>query len=448
MNQPNVLWIMTDQQQSRAMGLLDSSYKTPHLDDLARSGVRFDKHITVSAQCTPARAAWMTGQYPHQVGVNQLGHALSTDRHTVAKEFRKAGYETAYFGKWHLYTPVEQHGFDITEYEPGPYLDYGGGIESEDSIQWSHLDGITAAQALNYLEKRDSGKPFFTVVSWHMPHPGTTFGPFELIERYAHEFDPAAIPVPSSFYTDDLNTKPDHQRLRAQDDQCRLTEQTVREDAQKYRSMLRLMDWHLGRLLDMLDRQDLTENTIVLFTSDHGDMQGAHRLRLKGVVPYRELYEVPLLLRIPKCTRPGQVVSRLTSSAAVPGTLLDAAGIPVPDCFEGGSLLPLLADSSPQKAKAEDYVFFEHYKAYWGFHPFRGIQTPKWKYVYYYMDDKEEMYDLAQDPDEVFNVAAREDLAALKANLKSMVDEWWEQTGALSVQPVKVPETGKWAELV
>ncbi|WP_134698603.1 sulfatase [Ammoniphilus sp. YIM 78166] len=444
MKKPNVLWIMTDQQRSEAMGCLDPSYKSPNLDELASRSIRFDKHITTAAQCTPARATWMTGRYPHQVGVNQIGHGLSTELPTVGKEFQKHGYETAYFGKWHLFTPVEEHGFEITEGPTNGYLDFGGG-QAENVRAWSHQDAIATAQALHYLDHYSGDKPFFTILSWNMPHPGG--GPFELIEQFAGEHPLEKMPVPRSFYEDDLSTKPEHQRMRATSEESEMDEEIIRQDAQKYRTMIQQMDWHLGRVLKMLKHRGLAENTVILYTSDHGDLQGAHRLRLKGVVPYKELYEVPLLLHIPGRTEQGGVVTRITSSAAVPGTLLDIAGAPVPDCFEGGSLLPMIESPDSMNATEDDYVFIEHYKAYWGFHPFRGIQTHRWKYVYYYNEDVEEMYDLVNDPDELRNAAYDQENAEIKRKFRQQVDTWWEQTGALRVQPVKFPGRGPWAEV-
>ncbi|WP_167859027.1 sulfatase family protein [Paenibacillus cymbidii] len=445
MGRPNLLWIMTDQQQSRAIGCLDASYKTPNLDALAACSIRFDKHITTCAQCTPSRATWMTGRFPHQVGVNQLGHALSADQPTVAKELLKAGYETAYFGKWHLHTPLDEHGFTVTDGPVGDDLDYGGG-NAEDERAYSHIDAVTTAKAMNYLRRIDGNKPFFAVVSWNSPHPGD--GPFELIGRFANEYPLESMPVPASFTSDDLSKKPAHQLARATIGESALDERTVRVDAQKYRTMIQLMDWHLGRILELLEQRGLRENTVILFTSDHGDLQGAHRLRLKGVVPYKELYEVPLLLHIPGRSDNSGVVHRLTSSAAVPGTLLDIAGVKIPSSFEGGSLLPLIDSAESMSVQENDFVFFEHYRAYWGFHPFRGIQTPAWKYIYYYHDNWEEMYHLAEDPDEVRNQADDPRWAQIKAQLRRLVDDWWEETGALSVEPIKVQLKGYFEHLV
>jgi arylsulfatase len=440
-SEPNVIWIMTDQQQAGAMGCLDASFHTPRLDELIATGVRFAKNICTSAQCSPSRASWMTGRYPHQVGVNQIGHILDPEEPNIARTFAESGYETVYFGKWHLGSvPLEKYGFQVVDYRTdGVDFVYA---HSHHPNFWSGRDAVTTAKAVNYLEDhRDKTKPFFMTVSWYMPHPNAPEnGPFELIEHFADRFPLEQMSVPDSFYNDDLTTKPRYQMERSQSDESRLTEDIVRRDAQKYRTMLALMDHNLGKLLDAVKRNGFSDNTIIVFTSDHGDMQGAHRLRLKGVLPYKELYETPLVFIFPQGNGNRQTIDDLVSSAAVPGTLLAAAGLPVPDCFEGGSLLPLL---NQEKRDPESKVFFEHYKAYWGYHPIRGVQTEQWKYVYYYEEDMEEMYDLTVDPDELTNIAADSRVKAVKSELRKEVDGWWERTGALSRKPF-VDESSPW----
>ena len=459
----NVIFITSDQQQVGAMGGVDPSYVTPHLDALAQRGVRFTHAISTSAQCTPARASWETGLYPHEVGVNQIGHALRPDLPMVAKEFVKAGYATAHFGKWHLFTHRSRCGYEVTEY-PTDGVDLPK-IDMSQGDRWSVRDAGATAQAIRYI--RDAGeRPFFLALSYYCPHPGST--KFELIDAYRDLYPLDEMPVPGSFYEDDLSTKPAFQRERADSPECCLTEEQVRIDAQKYRTMVTYLDSNVGRVLAELESKGILQDTAVVFSSDHGDLQGAHQLRLKGVVPYRELYNVPLIVVDPDAGVRGDVSDRLVSSASVPGTLLKLAGLPVPAAFAGG-VLPYaeaqcgaggsdaLGDASvadgvagePGDAGIGEHVFFEHYKAYWGFHPFYGIQTHKWKYVYYYQEDMEEMYDLVADPDELVNVAGTASAAELKAVLRSRVSAWWQDTGALSVEPIKARDIGgSWGALV
>lgn len=465
----NVLFITSDQQQVSAMGCADSSFVTPHLDALAGRGVRFTQAITTAAQCTPARASWETGRYPHEVGVNQIGHAIRPELPMVAKEFARAGYETVHFGKWHLFTPRSLCGYQVTDYktegiDPGP-------ADTVHPERWSARDAEATAKAIHYI--RDAGdRPFFMALSYNCPHPGGIY--FELIEAFRHLYPVEEMPIPHSFNADDLSTKPAFQKERADSPECRLTEEQVRIDAQKYRTMVSLLDWNVGRVLGELDKKGVLQDTAIVFSSDHGDLQGAHRLRLKGVVPYHELYQVPLIVVNPDDTGGGRVSDRLVSSAAVPGTLLTLAGLPVSTDFAGGVLPDVLSDVAPGAARGgspsgepsavarpsggapsdespegEERVFFEHYKAYWGFHPFYGVQTRAWKYVYYYQEDFEEMYDLARDPDERVNVAADPAVREIKERLRVQVSAWWEQTGALSVTPIKATDVGgAWDGLV
>ncbi|WP_019532923.1 sulfatase family protein [Paenibacillus ginsengihumi] len=437
----NVIMISTDQQQASAMGCADPSYVTPNLDRLAERSVRFTGAISTSAQCSPSRATWMTGKFPHQVGVYQIGHVLDPQEWSIAKPFNQAGYETVYFGKWHLGLSPADHEFQVTDYRTDG-MELAGA--NPDPRFHSYKDARTTAQALNYLDDYDGAKPFFMKLNWYMPHPNSPVDhPFELIERYAGQFPLEEMPVPDSFYKDDLSGKPPFQRERSAKGESLLSEELVRRDAQRYRAMLALVDAYLGRIMDKLEARKLLDNTAILFTSDHGDMQGAHRLRLKGVLPYKELYNVPLILYVPGAEPKRKVIPDLVSTAAIPGTLLDAAGIAVPEECEGGSLLPVLERSEPPQ---DEHVFFEHYKAYWGHHPMIGIQTKEWKYVYYLDDDLEEMYNLQEDPDEIENVAGRPELNETRLRLHRTVKAWWDETGGLTRPAIQDPKSN-WKSL-
>ena len=427
---PNVVVILTDQQQAQALGYVNSSYLTPNLDALAAKGVSFSHYYSCSAQCTPSRAAMMTGHYPHEVGVYQIGHALSPRYSTVGKTFLNAGYRTAYFGKWHLFSPETEHGFMIVDYKNNGVAH--GSIDPNENTQQG-MDARTTAKALNFLSEVSSDRPFFLVISWYAPHP-----PFRDIAPYSDHFLSDRMAVPQSFYDDDLSTKPSWQAVRASQGESLLTEELVRADARAYRSQVAYMDWNVGRVLDTVQRRGLAKNTVIVFTSDHGDMQGSHRLRYKGVLPYEELYRIPLIIYAPDWVPPRKIVPDMASNVSLSATLLELAQLSVPASFHGPSLVPkILAD----KSEGDQTVFIEHWRAYWGYHPFRGIVTPEWKYVYYFKDDVEEMYDRKHDPDEITNEARNPRYVQLKSVLRSRVDEWWERTGGTRTQPIKV-QTG------
>ena len=176
-------------------------------------------------------------------------------------------------------------------------------------------------------------------------------------------------------------------------------------------------------------------DTAALFTSDHGDMMGAHRMRLKGTIPYEEIFRIPYILKLPDGTEEParKVVDDLGCNVSQAGTLLESAGLPVPADFKGGSLLPAAYRAA---APEREEVFFEHYGAYWGLHPFRAIrvrdpQYGEWKLAKYYGPDEGEieLYDLGADPHEVTNLAHDQTVADWRDTLASRVDEWWERSG-------------------
>lgn len=446
----NVVLIVSDQQSADTLGCLDTSYKTPNIDWLASNGIFYTGAICASAQCTPSRASMVTGLYPHQVGVLQIGHCLSTKYHTVAKEFKKQGYDTAHFGKWHLYSKLMEHGYDLIDYRvDGLELK---GLESNLSIE----DIKRTARAVNYIRDSDCSKPFFLTLSLINPHP-----PFESIKPFADLYQESDAKVPDSYYSDDLSTKPLWQQERAKNGESNINEEIIKDENLKYRSMVSYVDWCVGKVLEVLREKKLMEDTVIAFTADHGDMQGAHKLRLKGVLPYKEIYGIPYIFYVPGLAPKRNVIDDLVVNTSLPGTLLEAAGLTVPSCFEGGSVL-----SYVQKECAPDNeeVFFEHWRAYWALHPLRGVKTRKWKYVFYFKDDFEEMYDLESDPDECVNLADSEELKDIKLELRLKVDQWWEKTGAQSVEPIKAKVggsgnalledgrsdciSGQWAELI
>ncbi|WP_208588558.1 sulfatase family protein [Gracilibacillus suaedae] len=427
----NIIFITTDQQ--RVDTLTNDHYYTPNLNQLMDKGVTFTNHICTSAQCAPSRATWMTGKYPHEVGVNVIGHKLDSEIDNVAKEFNNGEYETVYFGKWHLGGEPKEYGFQVTDYRTDG-LDLWGA--NEDPVYLSHRDAVSTVQALNYLDDYQKDHSFFMQVSWYLPHPNNPnyveHGPFENIMAFEDMFNESDMPIPDSYYKDDLSTKPEHQKKRATSGESQLTEEIIQKDAKKYHKLVSLMDRNLGKILEKLAKKNLLKDTMIVFSSDHGDMQGAHQLRLKGVLPYKELYQIPLVIYVPWINAKRTTISDLNSNASMVATLLDAAGLKVPEDMHP-SLLPLLQrDKEDENAS----VFIEHYKAYWGEHPFRGIQTKQFKYIYYYKDNQEEMYDLSQDPDELTNIASKPKYREIKERLKKEVDKWWEETGALNKQPI------------
>jgi len=417
MKRPHVLFVICDQMQGHRLGVVDPTASTPHLDRLAAESVRFTHQYAANPQCVPSRASLQTGRYPHDLGVMIIygfhGHTahLNPRHRTVGQVFREHGYTTAYFGKTHFGAALPALGYDIGADFPGV-------------APMSGVDRAITDTTCRFLAKHDPNQPLFLTGSFQEPHP-----PFEFVEQFADRYPPERITLPVSYYADDLASKPPFQQARNRDREHgdATAESSLKHELRQYYTMISHMDACFGAVRAALEAKGMWEETVVVFTSDHGDMMGAHRMRLKGTLPYDELFVVPLLVRIPGARFPRSVVDDLTVNVSVPGTLLEAAGITPPPTFAGGSLLPAMRRMHHPDDEA---VFFEHYGAYWGVHPFRAVRTRRWKYIKYYGPDQtDELYDMEHDPHELRNVAADPAVADTKADLERRVDAWWAETG-------------------
>ncbi len=441
---PHVLLFICDQMQYQRQGAIDPLARTPHLDRLASEGVFFTHVHAANGQCVPSRASMQTGLYPHEAGVMIIygfhGHTahLTGAQPTVGQVFRDAGYTTAYFGKTHFGTSLASLGYQHGDEGPPP----GARDEGEGPRRHSRTDRAIVDAALAFLREHDPAQPLFLTVSVHEPHP-----PFELVEPFTDHFPLDRLAAPRSFYEDDLADKPAFQRAHALDERHGQRDpRRAREELRRYYTMIAHVDQLFGEVRAALAGRGMWDGAVALFTSDHGDMMGAHRMRLKGTLPYDEIFRVPFVLKLPaESAAPARrVVDDLGSNVAQPGTLIEAAGLPLPPAFRGGSLLPALRRGA---RPAAEEVFFEHYGAYWGLHPFRAVRRRdgdggEWKFVKYYGPDagEAELYDLAADPDEIRNRARDPALAALRADLEARVDGWWRRTGGRDFAHYESPE--------
>ena len=437
---PHVLILLCDQMQACRLGSVDEVAHTPFLDGLAAEGVRFTHMISAHGQCVPSRASLMTGMYPHECGVmvnyGFHGHQnrLSSRHRTIGHAFAEAGYETAYFGKCHFGLPLASLGFEHAH-------DYDERMVEDDEAKQLGIDHVPGALRRDHLAATDAAaflrcyepgdRPLFFVFSTNLPHP-----PFYTEPGYQGLFPPEKMVLPETFYTETFAAKPPFQQQHAEDGRHGAVDEAgTREELSRYYTMIAAMDQHCGRVAAEFRRLDMWDDTVVLFLSDHGDMMGSHRMRLKGTLPYDELYRVPCVVKLPRhelsrlhgsSRRP--VIDDLLSSVQLAGTLAKAAGLPQQDCFRHGDFFGAFhADARPQE---EEAVFFEHYAAYWGTHPFYGIRTRDFKYIRYYgADDTEEMYHLAEDPLETHNVAGVEAFSARRREFAERADGWWQSTG-------------------
>lgn len=422
----NILFIFTDQQNRYALGCMDNpDIDTPNLDKLAKKGVLFRRCYSNNPICGPFRGSLMTGQYTSRCGVNNNGDPLPSEITTFADAFNSAGYETSWIGKWHLggngNGPIPEEirgGFkNFTGYQcyNGFYDDVCFYDESNREHRFEkHRTEVTTDLAINQLEVlTQSDKPFLMMMSYQAPHypeqPAPEYAELyrnrrikrrtncQDIDPYTPTFSP---PSPRPFEKD-----PDYQHYGNKLDQY----------IRLYNAMCTQIDANVGRLLDTLERLGVAEETMVVFTSDHGDMQGSHGLKNK-CLPYEESAGIPLICYVPGL--PGDRISdALVSGIDMMPTCLELAGLPQVDSVDGKSFAPILRGEIDS---ARDTVFSENDN--WCM-----IVKGPWKLV----ADRQDgslvptlFFNLIEDPYEMNNHLENPSVTDLQKDLLAELESW------------------------
>ena len=350
---PDVILVLTDQQRADAFGAAGAAdLRTPVMDRLAREGVVFTRAFTATPQCSPSRAALMTGRYPHRTGVMgntvdgegkgppPAGMSGPLDRSlpTLGRLFAAAGYETAYFGKWHLGG------------SPGDY-----GFQTHDS---KVHDPTLASRVVAYLRTRAAPekRPLLLIVSWLNPHDIYNVADAPPPGARAH----AAARLPSNM-VDDLRDKPFPQRHYLEEDQGKPFVGADRTMWRRYRAfyneLVETVDREIGTVLGAAAPGDVPPITV--FSTDHGDLGGAHGLPYKGPAMYEELVRIPLVISWPGRIRAARSDALVSLIDLLP-TLCDLAGVPPPADVDGLSLRPVLTPSPGSAPRVREMVFAEY----------------------------------------------------------------------------------------
>lgn len=400
----NILYLCSDQQHWQAQGSVDPFFDTPHQDALSAQSTVFENAFCTTPQCSPSRSSMLTGFYPHTTGMmnNQNASGGSAVKlPTIGTHLQEAGYTTALFGKWHLGDePVGNAGW-TEEVKKGP-------------------DPQTTDRGLDFLERHASDEePFALFLMYLDPHDIYYYKPGE---SKVHTDD---VTLPESWKKQDFDSVPKVHREFMEINQGEFIvngdEEAWKGYRDFYRQKVKLYDDHVGRVVEKLKALGLWESTIIVNTSDHGDMDTFHRLIFKGPFVYEHMMRVPMSIRVPGSAGPKKSSYNWVHVDTVP-TLLELAGAKSPKCH-GQSVVPILNEAGEQPQR--DYVIGQYYGKQTWVNPIRSIRTGDWKFNIY-KDWGEELYHLKRDPEEIVNLAEDPKHAGTKRKLRKQLDQWIE----------------------
>ncbi len=437
-DRPNILFIMSDDHAAHAIGAYGSRInQTPHIDRLAKEGMRFSNCFVTNSICTPSRAVIITGKYSHINGVPVFNH-LDGRQPTLAKHLHAAGYHTGIVGKWHLGS--EPMGFDEWNILPGQgaYHDPVFLSPAGRKKYTGYCTDLIADLSLAFLEHRPRDKPFFLMCHHKAPHRN-----WQPDEKHRKQWENVNVPEPETF-NDDYATRTDAAREATMRIDRDLTPSDVKEppppglsevDLKRwkyqrymhdYLACIAAVDDNVGRLLDYLDKERLTANTIVIYTSDQGFYLGDHNWFDKRFM-YEESLRTPFLIRWPARVAAGVVNDAMLLNVDFAPTLMDAAGLKPAADMQGHSALPLLLGERPADWRTSMYYRYYHYPMHHKVQPHYGVRTQRYKLIYFNKLDQWELFDLQTDPHELKNVVAEpayaDRLKELKAELYRLKKE-------------------------
>jgi len=464
--QPNILFIMSDDHASEAIGAYGSWLKkyctTPTIDRLAAEGMRFTNVCCNNSICSPSRATILTGQYSHKNGVSSLNGAISENSPQVAAELQKAGYQTAVFGKWHLTS--QPKGFDAYKVTRGQgswfdsvfYTQTGqwyGKKKKRDRVPGEKHEGycsdVYTDQALQWLKARDAKKPFCMMLHFKAPHHS-----YEYPERWKDYLKDTLIPEPPSLHEDVEKTSPllkgvhtwhmvdkngyfgRHEKdeeppMWPHDGSIRSkTSAAYQHMIHKYLRAVGAVDDNIKRVIDYLEKQRIKDDTLIIYTSDQGYWLGQHGLYDKRLILEGSL-KMPFIVRYPKEIKAGSVSEALCSNVDFAPTLLDMAGVGVPTAMQGFTLRPILRGKKP--ANWRKGIWY----AYWATGHFHwGVRTHEYKLIRFAGTSDYEFYDLKKDSFEMNNVAGQTRYASAITEAGQLLDKLIKQ---VDIKPDQMP---------
>ncbi len=461
---PHILFLMADQMRGDFLGCAgNAAVHSPNLDRLAAEGVRFARAYSSTPSCTPARAAVLTGQSPWGHGMLGYSRVAPEYPHELPRLMDAAGYYPYAIGKNHFHPQRNLHGYR------GAELDESGRVQSEDfesdyrrwfretapdldpdatGVGWNdypakayvlderlHPTRWTGDRAVAFLEGYDRDQPFFLKVSFARPH-----SPYDPPQRLLDAVAPETLPRFAAGPWSEADHGSFHQPDQWNAARNKLGAETTQASRRAYAASIAFIDEQVGRILGTLERRGMLEHTVILFTSDHGDMLGDHHLWRKTYA-YEGSAGVPMLLswgeQVLEAER-GQTRPELVELRDLLPTFLDVAGAPVPETVEGRSLFDPVRGTGPPWRQLLD---LEHSTCYWKGNNWTALTDARWKYIWFAPEGKEQLFDLATDPQETKDLAADPEYAEVLLEWRGRMaehlaprGEGWVEDGAPAVR--------------
>ncbi|MCH4821786.1 sulfatase [Gramella lutea] len=480
---PNIVFIMTDDHAAQAISAyghpVSQLAPTPNIDRIANNGAKFQNNFCTNSICGPSRAVILTGKFSHINGFRMNGEVFDGSQPTLPKFLKKEGYQTAIVGKWHLHG--QPQGFDYWNIlnDQGNYYNPEFIHQNDTTIVNGYATDIITDMGLDWLKSnRNKDEPFFLMVHHKAPHRNW-MPPI----RHINTYDSVTFPLPDTYFSkhegqvasqqqlqtiyedmyeghdlkmtvskgsDSLRHNPwtsDFDRMTAEQRKAWNDAYRPKNDAfhdknlsgrelaewkgqrylRDYMGTVQAVDEGVGKILDYLEEQGLTENTIIVYTTDQGFYLGE-----KGFFDKRFMYEeslaMPLMIQYPPMVEKGTIIDALTQNLDFAPTFLDFAGAEIPEAMQGKSLKPLLTGTN--EGEFRDAVYY-HYYDFPAFHMVKrhyGVRTERYKLIHFYDDiDEWELYDLEKDPKEVNNLYNNPEYAEIQENLHAELKELQEK---------------------
>ena len=444
---PNILWYCTDQQRFDTIGALGNPYvKTPHIDALVREGVSFTHAYCQSPICTPSRSSFMTGLYPSRVHNTRNGNdTLPEHPPLISRLLADSGYHCGLIGKFHLVSagkrpePRLDDGYSEWRHSHAPRDDWPEG--THDYADWVRKQGKSlndmrnseervdpeyhqtkwaSDRAIEFIESNksaaDADDPWMLTINIYDPHP-----PFIPPKAYADKFNADEMPGPY-FKDTDIANQEKLKNVQFQGGSRHPDEFGGKDIQAKYYAMIAQIDDQFARIIETLDKTGQRDNTLIIFTSDHGESLGDHGLVEKGCRFYEGLVRIPLIFSFPNKFKANHQCKGLVELLDLSATMLDYAGLEVPEYHQGQTLRPFLegeadGDSIREAVRSEYFDALDSHFAGSGASYATMYRTEKYKLTVYHDQNLGELYDLEQDPWEFDNLWDKPEAAEIKSKL-------------------------------